>query len=409
MSQETYEAKKLSRNGVCIMEKKSTNSICPNCNTAFVCSRDSIDRCFCNSISISEKKLIDIRSKFKGCLCKKCLEGFVENKPLSKNLTLSVLFFLFTHFCFAQFHVAAGLLGTSAMHKDSSAFVGWASQCSVTRGWQDISNTSLGVADVGVDINGTMKAGDNPVVSLGDGGYAILTFNNTIKNGPGYDFAVFENSFSDTFLELAFVEVSSDGINYFRFPATSNLSFTSQIGPFDQTSDPTKINNLAGKYRVNFGTPFDLEELKNRPNLSVNAITHVKIIDVVGSVNSLYATYDINNSPINDPFPTNFGNGGFDLDAVGVIHQNPVGINEIITSGLINLFPNPCSNQLTIKTKGNYNLTISITDSKGLMLYKQSHFGDAIPIETIDFAEGIYFVKVETDQTVFNKRIIISR
>ena len=70
------------------------------------------------------------------------------------------------------------------------------------------------------------------VVSLGDGGYGILTFDEPIDNGLGWDFAVFENSFSDDFLELAFVEVSSDGINFFRFPATSLTQDIVQVGGF---------------------------------------------------------------------------------------------------------------------------------------------------------------------------------
>ena len=45
----------------------------------------------------------------------------------------------------------------------------------------------------------------NGVVSLGDGGYALLTFEKPIKNGID-DFAIFENSFSDTFLELGLVD-----------------------------------------------------------------------------------------------------------------------------------------------------------------------------------------------------------
>ena len=51
------------------------------------------------------------------------------------------------------------------------------------------------------------KADDAPV-SLGDGGYAVVTFDKPITNGPGYDFAVFENGLNDSFLELAFVVVS---------------------------------------------------------------------------------------------------------------------------------------------------------------------------------------------------------
>ncbi|MFN6048554.1 MAG: T9SS C-terminal target domain-containing protein, partial [Bacteroidota bacterium] len=52
-------------------------------------------------------------------------------------------------------------------------------------------------------------AASNGVVSLGDGGIATLTFDPPITNGDGFDFAVFENTFLDTFLELAFVEVST--------------------------------------------------------------------------------------------------------------------------------------------------------------------------------------------------------
>ena len=131
---------------------------------------------------------------------------------MKKNILL--LFIFCTLYTNAQFHAAVGSIGTSAMYKDSSTFISWASNCIVTRGYQDISITSGGYATVGVDSNGTKKAGINPVVSLGDGGSAILTFTSPITNGAGFDFAVFENSFSDVFLELAFVEVSSDGINY---------------------------------------------------------------------------------------------------------------------------------------------------------------------------------------------------
>ena len=34
----------------------------------------------------------------------------------------------------------------------------------------------------------------NGIVSLGDGGEAILSFERFIENGPGWDFAIFENS-----------------------------------------------------------------------------------------------------------------------------------------------------------------------------------------------------------------------
>lgn len=303
----------------------------------------------------------------------------------------------------AQFHAAPGSTNTSAMYKDSSAFIAWAKTCTVTRGWQDASNTSLGTTTVGVDANGTLKAGVNSVVSLGDGGVAILTFSNSIKNGPGNDFAVFENGFADNFLELAFVEVSSDGINYTRFPATSNTQFTTQIGAFDPI-DCTKLNNLAGKYRADYGTPFDLEELKNAPGLDVNAITHVKLIDVVGSITASLATYDLNNNPVNDPYPTAFGSGGFDLDAIGVIHQNPAGLNENEPQSDFTVYPNPCSDKLLLTT--NHLFSYKLCTVKGLVVLKGENVHE---INLEDIEEGFYFIELSFDQQKFIKKILIQR
>lgn len=238
----------------------------------------------------------------------------------------------------AQFAPPAGQAGSTAMHKDSSAFVAWAGFCELVRGPQDISNPGGGNATVG-DSSVAIGKADNSIVSLGDAGTAVCTFQNAITNGPGADFAVFENSFSDDYLEFAFVEVSSDGVNFFRFPATSNIQDTLQCGSFG-LSDATLVNNLAGKYRGMYGTPFDLTELQGTAGLNINAVTHVKVIDVIGSLNTAYATYDMNNNRINDPWPTAFPSSGFDLDAVGVIHDVTNSIVVYSGPGLV-VFPNP--------------------------------------------------------------------
>jgi len=127
-----------------------------------------------------------------------------------------------------------------------------------------------------------------------------------------------ENSFSNTFLELAFVEVSSNGTDFFRFP---NYSFTaSPVSGFGNI-DPTNIDGLAGKYRQGYGTPFDLDQLSGIAGLDVNRVQYVRLIDVVGNgstFDSYPAAYG-GPHPIYDPYPTS-GSSGFDLDAVGVIH-----------------------------------------------------------------------------------------
>ncbi len=218
---------------------------------------------------------------------------------------------------------AAGQPGSTAIHKDNPAFVAWATGCTVVRGLQKIDEPGYGYVSYGTEADALGKAtGDSfGVVTLGDNGSATLTFDHPICNGTGYDFAVFENGMSDTFLELGFVEVSSNGTDFFRFPSVSVTQTTTQVEGFGNL-DPTNIHNLAGKYRQGYGTPFDLEELKNiSPLLNVNAVTHVRIIDVVGCIQDAYARYDSQGHKINDPWSTPFEKGGFDLDAVGVIHQ----------------------------------------------------------------------------------------
>lgn len=218
---------------------------------------------------------------------------------------------------------AVGTEGCNAIAADSSAFVAWATGVSVTRGPRNITNPDGPRAATGTESNAIGMATMNnvyDVVSLGDGGSALVTFARPIRNGEGPDFAVFENGFSDGSLELAFVEVSTDGERFVRFPATCLTQTETQLGNAGQT-DPTNINNLAGKFRIGYGTPFDLEELRDSTGINIDSIVYVRVVDVVGSINPQYGTYDAYGHIINDPWPTPFEAGGFDLTGVGVIHE----------------------------------------------------------------------------------------
>lgn len=157
------------------------------------------------------------------------------------------------------------------------------------------------------------------IVCLGNGGRITIFFPHPIRNGPGADFAVFENSFGlaypeMAFLELAFVEVSSDGVNFFRFPCVSLNP--NPVGGYGFLN-PTKISGLAGKHVSGQGTPFDLTAIPDSPLLDKENVRFVRIIDIIGDG----GTKDSLGNPIHDPTPTT-GSGGFDLEAIGVIHQN---------------------------------------------------------------------------------------
>lgn len=242
-----------------------------------------------------------------------------------------------------------GTAGCNAIAADDNVFVAWATGVVLTRGPQMISNPSSPLASFGDETNAIGPATLNnsmDAVSLGDGGSALLTFERPIRNGEGPDFVVFENDNIGTFLELAFVEVSSDGEHFVRFQATSLTPTDEQVGSFGSV-DPTFINNLAGKFRIGYGTPFDLEELAGSENLDIDSIVYVRVIDAIGTIDPQYATYDAFGHMVNDPWPTNFASSGFDLTGVGVIHQKPVGVEDRDVTR-ITVYPNPCNDRIYV-------------------------------------------------------------
>jgi hypothetical protein len=221
---------------------------------------------------------------------------------------------------------AAGQVGSTAISFDDPAIDAWASSVvELNRGPLNIANPSLGFASFGTAGNAIGPAGTNTtaVVSLGDGGSITLAFAQPIRNGAGFDLAVFENSFADEFLELAFVEVSSNGVDFFRFSSVSLTQTSTQVAGFGSL-DPTNLFNLAGKYRVGYGTPFDLQELAGiSPLLNVDQVGFVRIVDVIGTINPTFARIDSLGNVINEPYATSFASGGFDLDGVAALHVVP--------------------------------------------------------------------------------------
>jgi hypothetical protein len=207
-----------------------------------------------------------------------------------------------------QYAPAAGNDGSTAVYKDA-AFAGWATKvvnytagANVEDEWKD---TSLCLGKAGTDIY--------DITCLGNGGAITLGFDSPVANGDGWDFAVFENGFGPGFLELAYVEVSSDGIHFVRFPSHSETP--SAVGAYTTTMDATNIDGLASKYQVGYGTPFDLSDLAGVAGVDkvdLNNITQIRLVDIIGDG----SCKDSSGNPVYDPYPC-IGSGGFDLDAIG--------------------------------------------------------------------------------------------
>ncbi len=125
---------------------------------------------------------------------------------------------------------------------------------------------------------------------------------------------------------------------------------------------------LAGKYRVFFGVPFDLDSIPDTPLLDKMSVTHVLIKDVVGKLDADLGSFDSRNALINDPWPTPFPSSGFDLDGVGVIHDASnlrLAENE---QQAFRLFPNPFSNRLTINALSRSEFSFKAFDAFGQLV-----------------------------------------
>lgn len=189
---------------------------------------------------------------------------------------------------------------------------------------------------LGAPTGGGLGSGSLNVLTLGDAGSVTLGFDVVIRNGPGADFAAFENGFltgpvlgGSVFSECAFAEVSSNGTDFARFPTSYK----------PQTANATPMGSLGGLCggtpvlthatsnsispfdpAASGGDAFDLEELAQHPlvvggQVDLQAIRFVRLVDVVAGVD-----LDSHGNPI-------AGGASADVDAVAVLHHTTEAAN----------------------------------------------------------------------------------
>lgn len=303
---------------------------------------------------------------------------------------------------YAQFDPAGGEVGSKAVHRDNASLSYWGDSLVLDLGQTRINLSNPTVVTTG-EVYDALNKADNRTVSLGDGGSATYYFNRALQNITGPDFVVFENGFEwvgGYFLELAFVEVSSDGIRFVRFPAETIADTNTQIENLAYM-ECEWYHNLAGKHQAPYGTPFDLNELKDSVGLDINKVSHIRLVDVVGTLNDSFATKDVNQRKINDPWPTDFESGGFDLDAIGVL-QFPLALSkeEVIKRFVA---PNPVRQGEGFGVDVTYK-TLSILSLSGALVYEDNSNNQN---HKPDLVEGIYMVQLVTDNGIFTQRICV--
>ena len=160
-----------------------------------------------------------------------------------------------------------------------------------------------------------------------------------IVNGEGHDFATFENGFSEgwtsdkIFAEMTYVEVSSNGTDFIRFPTHSlTPKWPGAYGTIIASGTFGMTGKHINAYGDQWGTPFDLDWIADHPlvlnaTVDLNNIRYVRQVDIPGGgpadAQSSYTGffYDTHGNVIFDSWPT-WGSGGADLDAIGVLNTS---------------------------------------------------------------------------------------
>ena len=218
----------------------------------------------------------------------------------------------------------------AAIPSNSPLFTEWADAIDASRTYFAPRGATT-ISPAGFNSLGDLDATQ---IAAGDQvGYLTVTFPTGVKNGAGADFAIFENGFAfgsptGLFAELAYVEVSSNGVDFARFPSIStNVTPVTGSGAF-AGFDMSNVYNLAGKHAGGFGTPFNLDDLISNPlvvdgSVNLASIQYVKLVDIPGNGSYL----DSLGNPVRDNWLTT-GSGGFDFrlpagQGVGVINAVP--------------------------------------------------------------------------------------
>lgn len=129
---------------------------------------------------------------------------------------------------------------------------------------------------------------------------------------------------------------------------------------------------------------------------SANGLSSTKIRAVaINNAGELFAASDGGQANGNKFHTTALGGG-----SVGIVD------NEIYKQ--LNVYPNPANNFVTVANLPS-NSTILITDITGKLIYTSKVAADNTVIGTENFRSGVYFISIESNGSVVNRKLVINK
>lgn len=120
----------------------------------------------------------------------------------------------------------------------------------------------------------------------------------------------------------------------------------------------------------------------------------------------------------NGNYTVEVNTGGGCLDTSAIFNFNTIGINESFLNNSVTIFPNPASNQITIKFDASL---IAASAKQDVLIDIQNELGQSIKkagikqlvngknemmVDIADLPKGIYFIQIKNQNTSINKKFI---
>lgn len=309
----------------------------------------------------------------------------------------------------------------------------------VSRDWQGFS--SLNIANMCPSFGDMDNDGDMDMVCGANDG-TIHFFRNVANAGtnmslqyvPGFFGTIDVGNFSSPFI----YDFNNDGKKEIvvgeRFDNINLLENTGTVNAPNYviaTDSLYKINlKIFGAYPSGRGH-LQVHQLRANEAPKVVLSNGNGKIYIMGEANANYTQkMDLVSDSLNlDAGQFSFANGGFpfsmsDLNndakpeiVVGTpqgglfLYRNTslnVGVNSEYNANAISIYPNPSSNYLNIKSNNiDRIISVKLIDVNGRILKSVAQHGNIIQLDISEEINGLYFVQIETDKAIYNKKLIV--
>ena len=226
-----------------------------------------------------------------------------------------------------------------------------------------------------------------------------------------------------------------NGINYFQNTGTINSAYFEDYTPEFTYEDGTIIKSLGavhladetyltaytaphifeinGMYQLAIGTEsgniylYDNIETESNGSTSLNLESEFNpilenILNTNNCIHSKISVADIDNNETLELLRGN-ANGGIELFKGNADNST---INNIIPKNL-KILPNPNNGTFKIEFEQQINKTVSLFSNKGQLLYRIQTLLNEIEINNLD--TGFYIIKIETENTKYTKKIVVTK